>query len=148
MKAKRIIIVTLVIVAIALAGAYFSGALQPFGIYRPSNSIMVIAPYKYEGTWVFDDLAVGLKREPFVSGIPEMIDKMVEGIPGAEKGFRLIFSAQPFPEYQFKLNWLRGDKTGNWYYCEQTKQEGWLCPGLFKYYKDAPKTLYAKAEKK
>ena len=31
------------------------------------NTIGVIAPYKYEGMWVFDDPAVGLVREPFVT---------------------------------------------------------------------------------
>ena len=31
---------------------------------------------------------------------------------------------------------------------EQYQKEGWLCPGLFKYYKQAPKDIYVKAEKK
>jgi len=91
---------------------------------------------------------VGLKREPFVAGIPEMIDEMVRNIPDAEQGFRLLFSTQAFPGYTHKLTWRRGDKTGNWYYCEQLGKEGWLCPGLFKYYKQPPKELYAKAERK
>ena len=33
-----------------------------------SNSLRVIAPFKYEGMWVFDDPTVGLDKEPFVSG--------------------------------------------------------------------------------
>ena len=48
------------------------------------NAIGVIVPYKYEGLWVFDDPAVGLVREPFVSGIDTMIDKLVAGIPNAD----------------------------------------------------------------
>jgi hypothetical protein len=116
--------------------------------YRPANSIMVIAPYRYAGTWVFDDAAVGLAREPFVVGIPEMIDEIVKDIPGADKGFRLLFSAQAFPEYTHKLIWKRGDKSGNWYYSEKYNKEGWLCPGLFKYYQKAPKEIYVKAEAK
>jgi hypothetical protein len=40
---------------------------------------------------VFDDPAVGLKAEPFVSGIPEMIDALVQDIPQADRGFRLLF---------------------------------------------------------
>ena len=41
-----------------------------------SNQIMVIAPYWVEefGSWVFDDPAAGLQQEPFVGGVPEMID--------------------------------------------------------------------------
>jgi hypothetical protein len=30
-----------------------------------SNSILVVAPYRYSGTWVFDDPRVGLQAEPF-----------------------------------------------------------------------------------
>ena len=67
------------------------------------NTIYVITPYYYASTWVFDDPAVGLKAEPFVSGIPTMIDTLVAGIPNARQGFRLLFSAEPFPA--IKLNW-------------------------------------------
>ena len=38
------------------------------------NQIMVIKPFRYSGTWVFDDEAVGLNKEPFVCGVPKMID--------------------------------------------------------------------------
>ena len=31
-----------------------------------SNSILVIAPYRHAGTWVFDDSRVGLQAEPLV----------------------------------------------------------------------------------
>ncbi len=44
---------------------------------------MVIAPYWFNGTWVFDDPMVGLKREPFVAGVPEMIDVLAKEIPDA-----------------------------------------------------------------
>lgn len=126
--------------------AWQTGVFGSLGRGRAGNAIVVIAPYKYAGTWVFDDPAAGLTREPFVSGIPEMIDDMVKNIPNADKGFRLLFSAQPFPGYTRKLTWRRGDSTGNWYYCEQYGKEGWLCPGLFRYYRKAPPEIYAKAE--
>ena len=61
------------------------------------NSLFVIAPYKYEGMWVFDDPAVGLSREPFIAEIDTMVDKIIAGIPNADKGFRAIFSAAQFP---------------------------------------------------
>ncbi|MBK9120333.1 MAG: hypothetical protein IPM18_12140 [Phycisphaerales bacterium] len=109
---------------------------------------MVLAPYRHAGTWVFDDAAVGLTREPFVSGIPAIIDDMVKSIPDADAGFRLLFSAQPFPGHTHQLTWLRADQGGNWYFCEQLEQEGWLCPALFRYYREAPRTFYAKAEPK
>jgi len=112
------------------------------------NSLFLICPYRYEGMWVFDDPGAGLQREPFVSGIDKMIDQLVATIPNAEKGFRLIFSANPFPAYEVKLEWRRSEYGGNWYYSPQYQAEGWLCPALFKYFADAPKELYARAEPK
>jgi hypothetical protein len=143
---RRVAAIVAAVMVVIVGIAWRVGALQPFGLYRPDNSIMVLAPYKHAGTWVFDDTAVGLQKEPFVAGIPELIDEMVKDIPNADKGFRLLFSTQPFPGHTHQLVWRRGDKTGNWYYSEQYKKEGWLCPGLFKYYKDAPKEIYVKAE--
>ena len=143
----RILIVIFLLFTIAGGVAYYQGLLQSFGTSHSVNAIMVIAPYKYAGTWVIDDPAVGLSREPFVSGIPELIDEMVKDIPDAEKGFRLLFSTQAFPGYTHQLTWRRGDKSGNWYYSEQYDKEGWLCPALFKYYAEAPKEIYIKAEK-
>jgi hypothetical protein len=110
------------------------------------NTILVINPYRYQGTWVFDDPRVGLVREPFVAGIPEMMDKLVQDIPNADKGFRLLFSATPFPGYMTKLVWRREEAGGNWYFSEYYDSEGWLCPALFKYFKAAPKEIYVRAE--
>ena len=111
-----------------------------------ANAIMVIAPYWWQGTWVFDDPGRGLTREPFVSGVPEMIDQLVKDIPDARLGFRLLFSESPFPGYQKAFRRTRGDYGGTWYRCDEPAMEGWLCPALFKYFEEAPETLYAKAE--
>jgi hypothetical protein len=112
------------------------------------NALLVIAPYKYQGMWVFDDPAVGLSREPFIAGIDTMIDKAVADIPDAEKGFRAIFSASPFPGANLKLDWRRAESGGNWYYSDQFKLEGWLCPALLKYFPTAPREIYVKIEPK
>ena len=112
------------------------------------NALSVLFPYKYEGLWVFDDPDVGLRREPFVLGIDDMITRVVAGIPDADKGFRLLFSATPFPGHTVKLEWRREESGGNWYFCPQLGMEGWLCPALFKYFDQAPAELYAKAEPK
>jgi hypothetical protein len=145
---RRVLIGTVAVVVVVAGVAWYKGLFPPLGAYRPSNSIMVIAPYRYAGAWVFDDAAVGLRKEPFVAGIPEMIDAMVKDIPDAQKGFRLLFSTQPFPGHTHKLIWRRKDNSGNWYYCEQYDKEGWLCPALFKYYREAPREIYIKAEAK
>lgn len=111
-----------------------------------SNIIRVIVPYRHAGTWVFDDERVGLVQEPFVCGIPQMIDDLVDGLPGADRGFRLLFSERPFPGQTVKLTWRREEDGGNWYWSERHQAEGWLCPALLKYFDQAPREIYAKAE--
>lgn len=111
-----------------------------------ANALMVIQPYWSSGTWVFDDDRVGLVREPFVSGVPEMINHLVRDLPDARSGFRLLFSAAPFPGYQAAFQKVRGDLGGTWYRADDPPMEGWLCPALFKYFDEAPPMLYAKAE--
>lgn len=106
------------------------------------NSILVIRPYQYEGIWVFDDPQVGLTREPFVSGADVVLNRMTAGIPQASAGFRLLFSAQPFPGFQYEVQWRRAEFGGNWYYCPKFDLEGWLCPALFKYFETAPERIY------
>ena len=113
---------------------------------KKMNSLMVIAPYKWNGMWVFDDPSVGLSKEPFIAGIDTMIDKMTANIPDAQHGFRAIFSAAPFPGYTEKLEWRREESGGSWYYSEHYRIEGWLCPALFKYFSRAPQTIYVKPE--
>ncbi len=112
------------------------------------NALMVIAPYRWEGIWVFDDPAVGLDKEPFVAGADAMIDRITRDIPDAENGFRLIFSGAPFPGYMVKLEWRREEFGGNWYFAPDYNFEGWLCPALFHYFPQAPREIYVRAEAK
>ena len=137
---------TLILIASLAAGSLLWGQAAP--TISRVNSLFVIAPYKYEGMWVFDDPKVGLSREPFIAGIDTMIDKLVAGIPNAEKGFRAVFSEAAFPGYTEKLEWRREESGGNWYYNDRFKMEGWLCPALFKYFPTAPREIYVRAEPK
>ena len=115
-----------------------------------ANQILVIAPYWLDSveTWVFDDPAVDLVQEPFVSGVPKMMEHLVADIPNARSGFRLLFSAAPFPGCQRKLTRLREELGGWWYASDEPEAEGWLCPALFQYFDEAPEEIYAKAEAK
>lgn len=112
------------------------------------NQILVIAPYWLDDvqTWVFDDERVGLAQEPFVSGIPQMIDDLVKDMPNAREGFRMLFLPAPFPGFQRKVTWVREEMGGNWYKADEPPMEGWLCPALFRYFDAAPPELYVKAE--
>jgi hypothetical protein len=110
------------------------------------NAINVIAPYKHQGMWVFDDPRVGLVQEPFVSGADTMIDRVVADIPDAELGFTMIFSGTAFPGHQYQLDWKREEGGGNWYYSPQLDMEGWLCPALLKYFLAPPKQLFVQTK--
>ncbi len=112
------------------------------------NTISLIAPYKWNETWVFDDERVGLIREAFVAGADTMLDEITRYIPNAEHGFRLTFSAVKFPGFMVTLEWLREDPDvgGNWYRWRGTDLEGWLCPALFHYFEAAPSEIFVRAE--
>ena len=120
-----------------------------------NNSIMKIHPYKHEGYWVFDDKDTGLVKEPFVCGMPEIIDLHVDYMNNANDGFTIIFSDSPFPGHNLTLKRLREEHDGNWYKMEfevllneSDEWEGWLCPALLKYFDEAPDRIYAKFEEK
>ena len=96
---------------------------------------------------MFDDPDANPKREPFLAGIPAMIDDLVRHIDRAKGGSRLLFSSQPFPGYRERLDRLppRGC-AGRFYATENPRREGWLCPALLKYFAEPPGHLYVKAE--
>jgi hypothetical protein len=125
-----------------------AAALTEYKLVSAGNSLLVIEPYRAGKQWRFDEPLLHLKGEPFVQGVPEMIDKMVAAIPGSDKSVRLIFSQRPFPGAQFRLDWRREQDAGNWYYNEDYKMEGWLCPALFKFFPRAPQHIYVQAEAK
>jgi hypothetical protein len=112
------------------------------------NSIRAIHPYRHEGIWVFDDPAVGLVQEPFVSGADDIIDRMTAETPHADKGVTLLFSPRPFPGCQHELVRGREEMHGTWYGSEEFGLEGWLCPALFKYFESAPERLYVQVKPK
>jgi hypothetical protein len=145
---RRLTIIVVALLLVAGGVAWYCGVLASLAPRMSQNAIALIVPYRYGGTWVFDYPQAGLVREPFVGGVPEMLDVLVADIPAADKGFRLYFSASAFPGYQKKLTWTHADSTGNWYRTDDPPMEGWLCPALLRYYRAAPKELYVKAEPK
>jgi hypothetical protein len=124
---------------------------------------LTIYPYRLADCWVFDDPRTGLKEEAFVLGASEMISRVVEAkaIPEAAKGFALKFDAVPF-DHDVALHWINPREAsgalaqtvldipdvGNWYRAAVFGDEMvcWLCPALFLYFDDAPRTIYAKGE--
>ena len=115
------------------------------------NQLLILAPYWWQGTWVFDDDRFGLEREPFVEGAPAIITRVVSraGLDlerARRDGIRLLFSASPFPGFQEEASRIRPEREGWWYRTIEPELEGWLCPELFNYFDDAPERLYVKAE--
>ena len=125
---------------------------------------MTIYPYLLDGAcWVFDDERHGLKEEAFVLGLSEIIARVVAEKPVAEAArvFSLTFGpdatdhdvqlhwippAEAAAARSYALDWL--PHAGNWYRGSIYGQDmvGWLCPALFLYFPEAPRTIYAKAE--
>jgi hypothetical protein len=123
---------------------------------KTGNQINVIYPYKTKGGgWSFDDEEVGLHGEPFVAGIPEIINSIV----GKRRKFTAYISHSPIPEYTGHLRKMRGSEfkklvwarsksevISGWYILEETGMAGWLCPATLKYFKDYPDDIYFKIE--
>ena len=107
------------------------------------NAINVIAPYKHHGQWVFDDPALGCHKSLLSPASTLGSTAWWLTFPTLSEGSLLIFSGAPFPGHQYRLDWQREEGGGNWYYSADLDMEGWLCPALFKYFSDTPKTLYA-----
>ena len=103
------------------------------------NSVMAIHPYKANGLWIFDDLRVGLRQEPFVAGADTIIEKLVKRFLTPRRALPYCSPAKRF----LGIKLLREELGGNWYYCCALAMEGWLCPALFKYFDSAPKKIYA-----
>lgn len=117
---------------------------------KTGNQINTIYPYRTQAGWAFDDEEVGLNAEPFIAGIPEIID----GIVGDRDEFVAHISHSVIPNYTghlVKLNPTKVAEEGctpdtGWYMLEGTDQIGWLCPATLKYFKDYPDSIYFKVE--
>lgn len=107
-----------------------------------NNSTFVIKPYRWNSTWVFDDPAVGLVKEPFVGGTDTIIDVATGHVPNADRGFVAVFSGGAFPDAQIVLERIGEEGGGSIYRWAEKGMEGWLCPALLLYFKKPPEKLY------
>lgn len=110
------------------------------------NQLHVIAPYKHRGLWVFDDPKAGLAKEPFVNGADAMIDVMTRGIPDAPQGFTMVFSAHPFPGYQYSFLRRRTEGPETIYYSPNFDVEGWLSHAVLRYFDAPPQELFVQVQ--
>jgi len=120
-----------------------------------SNSLFTIKIYRFAGTWCFTDKKRNLINEPFISGIPELIDECIEQINPQKdeqklnKSYRITFSEKQFPGALNYLRFLFEEYGGAWYSKQIIDEEidlkaktGWLCPATLKFFVNFPKKIY------
>ena len=105
-----------IIAAIAVGVVLALAGQRPFPPRRagaPANALLVIARIVMQALGFSMIRRRGLSAEPFVAGVPEMIDVLVQDIPARPTAFGCYFPHGPFrlPE---ELTWLRGDMGGNY----------------------------------
>jgi len=111
-----------------------------------SNAMMSIKIYRYCDTWAFTDISRDLQDEPFVCGIPEIIDYFIEKFSDSKKEtHRIIFSARNFPLSHGKLV-KEGMESGGAWYSYENRAKGWLCPATLKFFDQHPDELYVRFE--
>jgi len=107
------------------------------------NQINVINPYKYHGTWVFDDESKGLDKEPFVAGADTLIDTLTGG---TKNKCQIVFSKDAFPTADFEVNKIGPGAGGGTNYKydidKNTSHYLWLCPALLKYFSNPPSNIH------
>lgn len=110
-----------------------------------SNAMMVIQIYEHCGTWAFTDKARGLTHEPFVAGIPEIIDFCIDAYGDKTKEtHRIVFSAEYFPLCQGHMTKTSNEHGGAWYQFDVQDGgfKGWLCPATLKFFDSHPEKIY------
>ena len=120
------------------------------------NALLTIQIYKHIGSWCFTDHDRGLRHEPFVLGMTEMIDQIITEFKlGDLVGpYRVIFSMNKFPKHQGYLFYQYSEHNGVWYALSTVKNpeiseespKGWLCPATLEFFDFFPKTIYFKIE--
>jgi len=115
---------------------------------KPGNAMMSLNLYKTGETWMFDDDTYGIKAEPFVLGMSEIISAYLSK---GKDGCTAIFSLNKFPLCD-TLDLTQEDSNGGWYVVSESNfptikgMKGWLCPVTRMYLKTIPQNVYYKIE--
>jgi hypothetical protein len=115
---------------------------------KPGNAMMSLNLYKTGDTWMFDDETFGIKAEPFVLGMSEIISSYLT--KGKDR-CTAIFSLNEFPGCD-TLDLEYEEAGGGWYNVSKSNfsttkgMRGWLCPVTRVYLDAIPKNIYYKVE--
>jgi len=96
-----------------------------------SESTYQLALYRLNGTWVFDDLEMGLVEEPLILGMTEMIDSLVG--PADRAVVRFCRGEDVFGHTLLREE---AHEDGYFYRLKGTDRKGWLCPATLHYFPD------------
>ncbi len=107
---------------------------------KTKNQINILHIFKENGVWMFNDEEVGLYKEPFVSSINPMIDRVVDG-----DKFKAFISHSSIFEFTMVLDKENEGMDGT-YKLRGTDIIGWLCPATLKYFDKYPDSIYVKIE--
>jgi hypothetical protein len=99
---------------------------------------------KENGLWVFDDPDKGLSAEPFVKDTTALLDLMVQADAEGTEFPTLGFSEEPCATFT-PLEFITEEEGGVIYHCERFDRAVWLCPQFWKYFAQAPETIYVRA---
>lgn len=107
---------------------------------------------KISKVWCFDIPIIGLVDEPFVKGVPEIIENNLIKInklkEAQDYGVTVLFSnssvkpAEFKQGHYFKLYKMHEENGGCWYKDGNSGFEGWLCPNLFQFFATTPKQIH------
>lgn len=125
-------------------------------IVAPMNSLLALEIYRHLGCWCFTDHDRGLRHEPFVLGMTEIIDYVINEYKLGDLigPYRIIFSANKFPKHQGHLFYQYAEDNGTWYalstpakhIIDEDSPRGWLCPATLEFFDYFPKFIYFKIE--
>jgi hypothetical protein len=118
-----------------------------------ANALLTLEIYRHAGTWCFTDNERDLLHEPFVLGIPEMINTIIKDKYSFVENstYRVTFSSNPFPQTKFYLLQHESESGGCWYSLQKINElvthtdktlTGWLCPVTLKFFSAFPPEIY------
>lgn len=122
-----------------------------------SNSLFTLEIYRHAGTWCFTDPERDLLHEPFVLGIPDMINTIIKDKYHTLENtkYRVTFAATAFPKTKFYLLQHSDEAQGYWYSLQKVgelvessdkAEKGWLCPATLKFFSAFPSEIYVDIE--
>lgn len=133
----------------------FRKLLRRLRPHKVENSIYTMQVYYDGGSWVFDNPAVGLIKEPFVAGADEIFDEIahLRAVDPSKAVIDIVFSDVQFPGWELMAEHLGPSMGGDDYSVIASEYETledhdfWLCPALLKYFSDAPNRIFMRVTK-